>query len=262
MDMKTDRIHAPLAALVIGCVVVLGTGGATRAENAGQVRETLEQSIEVRQQTQHKEDDWSNRKNELQSKYQFFQEEEKRVRQALDSARERLAVEQKLVAETERGIAGAQEYEQKLQPFLENTVADLERFIARDIPFLPKERSERIAGLHELLARPDASGAEKARRVMEALQIEADYGRSVEVYQDTASLDGEPLLLDVLRLGRVSLFCRTPDGGRVGRYDREAKGFVSLPDEDQAEVVKAMEIARRERTADLVKLPIGRIDVQ
>lgn len=256
-SVKSTIFHAALA-----CGILLGTGCPAFAEKPGQVRETLEQSIEMRQQTQRREDDWSITKQELQSRYQFLQEEEKRRQQGLHSLRERLAMEQKIVVETERGITGAQEYEQQLQPFLENTVTALETFISRDLPFLQKERADRLRSLRETLARPDASGAEKTRRVMEALHIETDYGRSVEVYQETRPLDGQPLLLDILRLGRISLFCRTPDGGRVGHYDREAGEFVSLPAEDHPEVIKAMEIARRERTADLVKLPIGRIIVQ
>ena len=90
--------------------------------------------------------------------------------------------------------------------------------------------------------------------------MEVTYGHTVEAYQDTIDLEGTPLLMDMLRVGRVSLFCCSPDGSVVGQYDRVSGKFVPLPKEAAREVGKALEIARRERTADLVDLPIGRIE--
>ena len=52
----------------------------------------------------------------------------------------------------------------------------LEESVARDLPFLTEERSLRLASLRQELVRPDIAGAEKLRRLLEALQIEAQYG--------------------------------------------------------------------------------------
>ncbi|MBW2036540.1 MAG: DUF3450 family protein [Deltaproteobacteria bacterium] len=65
--------------------------------------------------------------------------------------------------------------------------------------------------------------------------------------------------MDILRLGRLSLFCQTPDGKLVGHYDRAAGRWGLLPSKYRRQINRAVEMARRERTIDLVRLPIGRI---
>lgn len=242
--------------------LTLGTACPALADDPVQVQRTMEQAIEIHQQTQKQTDEWSGRKQELQARHEYLLAEKERLQAGRTLAMERRDLEAKMVAETRRSIEGATEFERDLMPFLEKTLTRLEEAIARDLPFLPQERSQRLAELHEILIRPDASAAEKLRRIMEALQIEADYSRSVEVYQDKVSVDGVPLLVDILRLGRVSLFWRTPDGLLAGHFDPVTRQFTPLPKDNLDQVTKAMEVARRERTAELLELPIGRIEPQ
>ena len=91
--------------------------------------------------------------------------------------------------------------------------------------------------------------------------METEYGRTVEVYQNTIELDGQSLLVDILRLGRLSLFCQTPDGNVVGYYDRAAGTWVTIAPGYRNDINKAVAMARRERSIDMVTLPIGRIIV-
>ena len=139
-----------------------------------------------------------------------------------------------------------------MEYYLESVVANLEEFIKKDLPFLSEERSARLSSIKETLERPDKPVTEKYRRVMEAIQVETEYGRTVEVYQDTVNLD-------ILRLGRLSLFCRTPDGTKTGRYDQATQGWEVLASAYCREIGKAVEMARRERTIDIVRMPLGRI---
>ena len=123
----------------------------------------------------------------------------------------------------------------------------------------PEERAARLASLRLELARPDVSGAEKLRRLLEALQIEAGYGSTAEVYQERIVVAGDSLHVDLLRVGRLSLFWRTPDGRRVGEYDRVAAEWTELPGKYKRSIARAMEMTTRRRAFDLIALPIGRI---
>jgi CRISPR/Cas system-associated endonuclease Cas3-HD len=107
-----------------------------------------------------------------------------------------------------------------LESYLGSTVTALEEFIQQDLPFLRKERKMRLASIRETLSHPEKTAAEKYRRVMEAFQVEAEYGRTVEVYQETIDIEGQPILVDILRLDRLSLFCQSPDGKIAAHYDR------------------------------------------
>ena len=63
-------------------------------------------------------------------------------------------------------------------PLMERMIDGLDQSVALDIPFLLEERVNRVDGLKLLMSRSDVSVAEKFRKVMEAYQIELDYGSS------------------------------------------------------------------------------------
>jgi hypothetical protein len=237
-------------------------GRCASAETGDQVRRTVEQSIDVMQQLQKSQDTWAGRRAQLLARYRSLQAENKRLEQINGDLGQRLALEEKAVVEARRKVESAHWIENELQAYLESVVARLEAFIQTDLPFLPAERSQRVASVKECLLRPDSGAAEKYRRVMEALQIEAEYGRSAEVVQQSVLIDGQPLTVDILRLGRIAVFWRTPDGRRAGHFDRATGAYAPLDSRYHGEIEKAMEIARRERTTDLVRLPVGRIVVQ
>ena len=228
---------------------------------ADKIQERVVKTIEVRQETQKKEDAWAGKKAELTARYRSLIYGNKHLEKVKEKTGQRRNSQKDLVDEAKRKIEESARIKEELQSCLESIITRLEEFIKRDLPFLPEERSDRLALIKETLASPDKPAAEKYRRVMEALQIETGYGHTVEVYQDTVDLDSRPVLVDILRLGRLSLFCQTPDGKVVGHYDRALKRWISLSSGYRRDINKAVEMARHERTIDLVRLPIGRIIV-
>ena len=75
-------------------------------------------------------------------------------------------------------------------PLMERMIDGLEQSIALDIPFLMQERQGRVEELKGIMERSDVSVAEKFRKVMEAYQIEMDYGTSSEWYREELNVDG------------------------------------------------------------------------
>lgn len=144
----------------------------------------------------------------------------------------------------------------KLEPFLADTVERLTTIVDADPPFLREERTRRVAFLRESLADPRLEPAEKLRRVLEALRVEAGYGLSVETTDETLLLDGVETQVTVLRLGRLALFFVTPDGGRMGRYDRAAGQWIDLDEASRRALRHALDIAERRRPAELLRLPV------
>jgi uncharacterized protein (DUF885 family) len=88
-------------------------------------------------------------------------------------------------------------------PLMERMIDGLEQSIALDIPFLPEERANRIDTLNEIMERSDVSVAEKFRKVMEAYQIENDYGSSSETYRQSLEIEGTVRDYNMLRIGRT-----------------------------------------------------------
>ena len=142
---------------------------------------------------------------------------------------------------------------------MEILLTKLEAWVARDLPFLPEERATRLTSLKETLYDARLSPAEKLRHLLEALQVEGDYGDTVEVYQQRIDVEGETVFADILRLGRLSIFWQTPDGKRAGEYDRVGKKWVEFPAGFSRSIQIAVEIANKRRPIELIKVPVGRL---
>jgi hypothetical protein len=245
-------------ALAIALAVAL-PAAAARAQDAATLSETVAKTVETHQQTQKKQEAWADEQAELTARLRA-------ARAQVDFFEKRKAVEQKEVSELEKGIAELQRrtvesvrLNESLIDTLNVVMARLESFVESDLPFLMDERRARIAGVKDALARPDFTGAEKLRRVLEALQVEANYGSLAEVYQEKIIVNDEEVHADMVRIGRVSVYWLTPDGQRVGEYDRAQGKWVDM-DHKHLETVKVTrEMALRMRSVEVVTLPLGRI---
>ncbi|MCP3950946.1 MAG: DUF3450 domain-containing protein, partial [Desulfobacterales bacterium] len=128
-----------------------------------------------------------------------------------------------------------------------------------DLPFLKNERRRRLATIAQILDDPQIPVSEKFRKTIEALLVEAEYGNTVSVYRETLSIEDKSILVNIFRLGRVSLFFQTLDRETTGHYDAVLKKWVGLPRSFNRELNIAFEIGARQRPATIVRLPIGRI---
>ena len=78
------------------------------------------------------------------------------------------------------------------------------------------------------LARADVSEAEKFRQLLQAYQIEAEYGSRLDHYSAELVLDGAPRRVDVLALGRVSPAGDDRRSLPGGRWSAEHKQWQAL----------------------------------
>lgn len=244
--------------LVTALVVALAAASA-RSQDAAQLSETVKKTVETHQQTQKKQQDWANEQADLtarlraaRAQVEFFEK-----KKALEE--KEVAALDKGIAELERRMVESVRLNDSLVDTLNAVVVRLEKFVANDLPFLKEERTARIAGVKEALARPDYTGAEKLRRVLEALQVEANYGSVAEVYQEKIMVNGEEVHADMVRVGRVSVYWLTPDGERVGEYDRAQGKWVELDHKYLRTINQTREMALRLRSVEVVSLPLGRI---
>lgn len=145
----------------------------------------------------------------------------------------------------------------EVTPLMLRMVDALVSFVGADVPMLVSERENRLANLVELMDRADVEDSEKYRRIMEAYQIENEYGRTIEVYQDTLNIDGEERTLDFLRVGRVALLYQTLDGEEVGAWDQAEKRWVELPGSYSASIRKGIRIARKQLAPDMIRVPVA-----
>jgi seryl-tRNA synthetase len=156
------------------------------------------------------------------------------------------------IAALEEQVAGLDTTAVDVQSMLQRMFDDLVQFVENDVPFFKEERDQRIARLSDLMASVDASPSEKFRRLLEAYQIEMEYGRTMSSYRQTLA-DGREA--EMVRLGRVSLMYKVIEGGETGYWDNESKQFVAAP-ELASQIEEALSIAKEERAPDLIRVPV------
>jgi hypothetical protein len=148
--------------------------------------------------------------------------------------------------------------ERQIIPMMSRMLDSLEQFIELDTPFLLTERRERLERLRGMMERSDVSSAEKFRRVIEAYQIENDYGRTIEAYKGTVPINGNPQEVDFLRIGRVSLAYQSVGGTHTGAWDDEARDWVELDaSEFKNQVSDGIRVARKQVAPDLLVIPVA-----
>ncbi|WP_020589611.1 DUF3450 domain-containing protein [Desulfobacter curvatus] len=226
------------------------------------IREDLGQVIKVEKDVQNMKKDWSERSKSIADQLQILETRESELENRLEKMDLRLKLEQARLDENIRREKETDRVEAELEAFLDSVLLRLESAIAEDLPFLEDERQGRLSDLKMMMVDPQTSSAEKFRRIFEALQIEAEYGITVEVTQSTVELDQIPVLVDVIRVGRVSLLCQTIDQKKSAVFDPGQKTWQTLPESVNRDISRAVAMARLERSIELVKLPLGRIASQ
>ena len=230
------------------------------AENfAEQLRTPIDQSIDTRVRTQEELDQWQQERARLVARYEALQKQEADFTDRLSRLQEAVGRQSAANRSLETRIAEAEKMADAILPFLETVYPRLVRLVDTGIPFLPAERKVRLEQLKETLDDPQVSASEKFRKTLETVFVEATYGNTTEVYQEQLQLEGNQRLFSILRVGRIALFCLSPDQALAGYYNVADSQWRALPGHWQREIQAAIDMAEKRRPTDLVKLPLGRL---
>jgi hypothetical protein len=143
-----------------------------------------------------------------------------------------------------------------VMPLMLRMIDALDAFVSLDVPFLLDERTERIEKLRKMMARADITNAEKYRAIMEAYQVENEFGRTIEAYRSTIERDGKELTVDFLRFGRIALVYQTLDGNESGVWDQAARAWGPLDNSYRGSIRDGLRVARKQSAPDLIRLPV------
>lgn len=160
------------------------------------------------------------------------------------------------LASLQRQIDGVEEVSRAVTPLMLKMIDSLDKFIALDVPFDLEKRKDRVNQLRVLMRRSDVADAERYRRILEAYQIENDYGRTIEAYVGTVSREGAEVPVSYLRVGRLGLLYKTDDGAEVGFYNTKTRAFEPLGSSYMGWVSQALRVAKKQAAPELIKVPL------
>ena len=153
-------------------------------------------------------------------------------------------------------MADVEVVRRELLPLMVEMVDVLEQFIELDQPMLLEERQSRLGALRDNLNRSDVALGEKYRRVIEAYQIEAEYGQNIEAYEGPLSLEGRDLTVDYLRVGRLALYYVSLDRAEAGLWHPGEGAWHRLDDSYLDLLDFALRVARKQAPPNLMQLPL------
>ena len=143
--------------------------------------------------------------------------------------------------------------QRQIPPLAEKMLDSLESFISLDTPFRIEERQNRIDLVRSSLAKPKVTASEQVRQVLEAYNIEAEYGRKIDTYESTLN-DGT--VVNILVIGRIGMFYQTKDEQSSGRWNNETGQWDELPGSYRKPIRDGIRMAKKLAPTDMLMMPI------
>ena len=207
-------------------------------------------------QSQLRIEDLDDKARALYAEYRGVSLQNETLEAYVERLQQLIADQEKDVRQREADIAGVETFERELFPAMARMIDALDGFVNADLSFLTTERRRRVVRLHGLMSRSDVTASEKFRQVMEAYQVESEYGRTIEAYRGTLDEDAMQVV-DFLRIGRNLLVYQTLDAAQTMMWDAIAGAWQPLDDDYRTEVRRALRIARRQAAPELLILPFS-----
>lgn len=248
-------------ALVLAATIGTGIVGA-QASTLDQIHSTEAKRTVAAQDSQKRIDRVSDQTTSLLQKYQTelkLIEDLKVYNAKLDI---QIAHQEKNLASLNKSIHEVTEIQRRILPLADRMLEGLEEFVALDMPFLRDERDRRLSQVRKNLDRSDLTVAEKFRQVLEAYKIENQYGRKIESYLDTVTINGSERDVEILRVGRIALLYQTTDQEVTGAWDADRREWVELDSGDYRSAVRqGLRMAKKQASIDIMELPISAPEV-
>tara|TARA_X000000368_G_scaffold296801_1_gene236294 strand:- start:16 stop:780 length:765 start_codon:yes stop_codon:yes gene_type:complete len=143
--------------------------------------------------------------------------------------------------------------QRQIPPLAGKMLDSLETFIKLDTPFRAEERRARVDLVRSSMSKPKVTASEQVRQVLEAYNIEAEYGRKIDTYEDKLA-DGT--VVNILVIGRIGMFYQTKDERTSGRWDNEVGEWVELPGSYRKPIRDGIRMAKKLAPVDMLLMPV------
>ncbi|MEZ5922634.1 MAG: DUF3450 domain-containing protein [Parvularculaceae bacterium] len=143
-----------------------------------------------------------------------------------------------------------------MQPLMEDMLATLGEVVDADLPFNLDERHDRVERLNKVMGDPTISPAQRYRLIVEAYQIENEYGRTIGAYTGEIIDGNAPRSGEFLRVGRIALIFKTADDSVLKIWDVNKKGWVDLSKSYLPDVRLGLRMAKEQTAPGLLPVPV------
>jgi hypothetical protein len=253
-------IRAEKRAVIVITVISAVSMLAGSTVSAQQLDQPIEQRVEANQmgaESQKRVEVMSTATDELVSEYRLTNKKIESLNIFNRQLSEVIVSQNEELASLQRQIDDVEEVGRSVTPLMLKMIDSLAQFVEIDIPFLSEKRRARVDGLRVLMRRSDVADAERYRRILEAYQVESDFGRTIEAYAGVLEKDGGLVPVDFLRVGRIGLIYQTRDLEEVGAWNAELGAFEILDSSYFNWVSEGLRVAKKQSAPQLIRIPLA-----
>ena len=167
-----------------------------------------------------------------------------------------ITAQQRQIERLRLDIENVSGLQRAMQPLMEDMLATLGEVVAADLPFNVDERQGRVERLNKVMGDPSISAAQRYRLIVEAYQIENEYGRTIGAYEGSIDDGGELRTGEFLRVGRIALMFKTADDSVLKIYDKDQKAWVNLNKSYLPDVRLGLRMAKEQTAPGLLPVPV------
>ena len=265
--MQGWQMRAAAAAAIgimgLASAVAIAQEDAPAAEGVSEERKEFERVLDARVEgnqaagaSQKRIEEASDETDELLAKYRTAWKQIESIDTYNGQMRELIAAQEAEIASLGDQLERVQSVSRSVTPLMIRMIDAIEHFVKLDVPFLIEERTKRVEDLRALMGRADVTTAEKFRQIMEAYQVENEYGRTIEAYRATLDIEGRETTVDFMRFGRIALVYQSLDEQQRGVWSQVERAWGPLGSEYRSAIRNGLRIARKQAAPDLIRLPL------
>mgnify|MGYP001577434760 CR=1 FL=1 len=166
------------------------------------------------------------------------------------------AAQKQQIASLQQQIAQARVTRQRILPLMRSMADALEKFVVLDLPFHQEDRLAAVLQLKQRLDRAGITVSARFRLLLEAYQLEQDYGGTIESWRGSLQQGRDTLSVEYLRVGRTALYFQTLDRERSGYWNAQTQEWVMLDEQYNRNLSQAMRVAQNQTAPQLLQLPL------
>lgn len=244
-----------IASAVLGALA-LGSSAVVSADPLNELHKEEAKIHAAAKKSQEKINNLYDQSQELFVEYRQVVDETENLKVYNDYVATLVADQQRSIDSLQKQIDGIDGVKRGVVPLMFRMIDSLEQFINLDVPINLSERLARIERLRDVMANSNVTTSEQFRQVIEAYQIENQYGRQIQAYQGKLDFKGTEITVDFFNLGRTAHLALSLDGKSAWVWDNDARAWQELGDEYLGAVVVAVRMANKLLPPNLLKLPI------
>lgn len=255
---RRRRLRALLASAATLLLLPAAVWAAPAAEDPDKLRGLVADDAAVQKDaaaTQERIDGLDDETQKLLSEYRRVKNETESLQTYNEQIAAQIPSQVEEMQQLERQLQEVEATSRDVLPLMQRMLATLQQFVELDLPFLPEERKKRVATLLDMMDRANVSISEKFRRIVEAYQIEMEYGRTLEAYEGKLGEGEQARTVQFLRVGRIALMYQTLDQKETGYWDRDKKAWV-IDNEYKLAFAKNIAVAKKLGAPDLLVVPV------